>query len=751
MSKSPFTFRKKLGLAGLAMSAAALVVTGCGGASNDQGADRMAAASQANNSSGLPPMPNHLATIRISTLSSQPDRVTGRDVLLQIELLEQKNGGKKKDLVVTVNGRDVTAAFEENLADGKLVGTVHGLRFGENIVTAKYGNFRTDLSLTAYPITGPVISGPHEKPFYCGTTTFTRIGTSGGLGEPLDENCSANTRIDYYYRNTSGGNTRLSNIHSLTEYPSNMRYITVNGKTVPYLVRLESGTINRAIYQSAILHDVLNEPIPSPLHRPAGWNGKLIYPLGGGCQGGWYKQGNDFGTLITDQYIARGYALTTSTLNVMGTNCNDLLSSETVAMVKERFIKAYGVPTYTVGTGGSGGAYQSHQTADNYPGLFDGIIVWSVFPDVTSSTIFKLHDSRVLNTYFDANPGYTDEQKKAISGYLQVNNIRAMSNSAGRLDPVVSFPSEMPADVRYHPVNNPTGARATVYDHTVNVYGKTAEGFALRPLDNVGVQYGLKALNDGVISVEQFLDLNEKVGGVDRDLKPTATRTEGDLDAIRRTYQSGRIANGGGGLASTAIIDLRDYYDNAINGDIHNKIHSYSVRERLVKANGHIGNHVMLAASRTSGVRDGYVGQMDRWLMAVLSDASDKTKAQKVGDNRPADLVDACWDSAGNKIVEKQTAFEPSACNTLYPAGTTPRMVAGGPLADDIVKCQLKPLDYADYKVTIDAGQWARLQTVFPNGVCDWNKPGVEQQPLKGTWLSFGPSPVNQLFDITRP
>ena len=24
--------------------------------------------------------------------------------------------------------------------------------------------------------------------------------------------------------------------------------------------------------------------------------------------------------------------------------------------------------------------------------------------------------------------------------------------------------------------------------------------------------------------------------------------------------------------------------------------------------------------------------------------------------------------------------------------------------------------------------QWARLQKVFPTGVCDWSRPGVEQQ-----------------------
>jgi hypothetical protein len=33
--------------------------------------------------------------------------------------------------------------------------------------------------------------------------------------------------------------------------------------------------------------------------------------------------------------------------------------------------------------------------------------------------------------------------------------------------------------------------------------------------------------------------------------------------------------------------------------------------------------------------------------------------------------------------------------------------------------------------------QVSRLQNVFPNGVCDWSKPGVEQQPLAGTWQFF--------------
>jgi hypothetical protein len=34
--------------------------------------------------------------------------------------------------------------------------------------------------------------------------------------------------------------------------------------------------------------------------------------------------------------------------------------------------------------------------------------------------------------------------------------------------------------------------------------------------------------------------------------------------------------------------------------------------------------------------------------------------------------------------------------------------------------------------------------------VCDWRKAGVEQTGELTTWASFGPSPKNLIFDITR-
>ena len=59
----------------------------------------------------------------------------------------------------------------------------------------------------------------------------------------------------------------------------------------------------------------------------------------------------------------------------------------------------------------------------------------------------------------------------------------------------------------------------------------------------------------------------------------------------------------------------------------------------------------------------------------------------------------------------------------------SPRQAAGGPLAENILKCQLKPLDPADYlPAVLTSEQLDRLRAVFPDGVCDWSKPGVGQE-----------------------
>ena len=45
-----------------------------------------------------------------------------------------------------------------------------------------------------------------------------------------------------------------------------------------------------------------------------------------------------------------------------------------------------------------------------------------------------------------------------------------------------------------------------------NVYGVDSDGYARNTYDNVGVQYGLKALKDGNITPAEFLNVNARVG-----------------------------------------------------------------------------------------------------------------------------------------------------------------------------------------------------------------------------------------------
>ena len=694
-------------------------------------------------------------SIVLSVLSStSPEWISGGDAAISVKT------GVSADRVLSVklNGTDVSSSFKADPAGGQMLGVVSGLINGRNTLTAQVVNASgvtqasTSVDLTNYPRTGPMFSGPQEKPFICETESFT-LADGSKLGPALDANCSVNTRIDYVYRTTATGSPQFKALTSLTAaLPSDVASTTTtDGKTVPYVVRIETGTANRAIYQTAVIHNPVVEPVPSLTVKPAGWNGRLVYTFGGGCTGGWYRQGTTTGGVLDDNILKQGYALASSSLNVFGNNCQDLTAAESMAMVKERFIETYGRPRYTIGWGCSGGSYQQHQIADNYPGLLDGILPGCSFPEVGFSTVYSITDQRLLGHYFrDVVPGtYIDAQIQAVAGILSVKTMYTgtVYDGAMRIAPDVYCPTVLPTAQRYNATSNPTGVRCSIYDHTVNVYGKDpVTGFARRPIDNVGVQYGLNALNAGSITVNQFLDINAAVGGYDNDARFVTTRTVADLEATRQAYETGRLTNGGGGLKDIPIIDYRAYSDDNAAGDIHLRYHSFSMRERLKKANGDADNQVMVAEdfrygyySSASPMLLDALKQMDIWLNNIANDSASATSAhQKVVRNKPATLVEGCntRDATPIKIVEKQDRSS-GQCAVIYPAPGAPRVSAGANIAADIVKCQLKSVDANDYKVPFDAAQSTRLQTVFAGGVCDWTKAGVEQKSLRGTWLKF--------------
>ena len=687
----------------------------------------------------------------LSTTGPGPQWVSGGDAAVA---LEAPAGSSVR---VALNGADVTPAFVADPAGGRRLALLTGLVDGKNSVTARQVDAAgatisgTSLELTNFPRSGPIFSGPREMPFICQTAAFTLVdGTT--LGAPIDADCAIATRVDFAYRTTAAGSPQFKPLpNPAAALPADAANTTTSeGKTVPYVVRIETGTTNRAIYQTAMLFNPASDAPPGLVTKPAGWNGRLVYTFGGGCTGGWYRQGASTGGVLDDNILKQGYAMASSSLNVFGNNCQDLTAAETMAMVKERFVETYGPPRYTIGWGCSGGSYQQHQIADNYPGLLDGILPGCSFPEVGFSTVYSITDQRLLGHYFrDVAPGtFSDAQIEATAGILSVKTMYTgtVYDGALRIAPDVFCPSVLPVGQRYDALTNPTGARCDIYDHTVNVYGRDpATGFARRPIDNVGVQYGLAALNAGTITVDQFLDVNAAVGGYNVDGKFVAARTVADLAATRQAYQTGRLTSGGGGLRDIPIIDYRAYADDNPIGDIHLRYHSFSMRERLQKANGDADNQVMLAEN----FRYGYYSsdspmlldalkQMDLWLAAIQADSASGSLHQKVVRNKPATLQEGCntRDATPTKIVEKMQR-DSGQCAAIYPAPGSPRFAAGASIAADVVKCQLKPVVMSDYTVPFSALQTTRLQAIFASGVCDWSKPGVEQQPLRGTWLQF--------------
>src|SRR5205823_234690 len=124
----------------------------------------------------------------------------------------------------------------------------------------------------------------------------------------------------------------------------------------------------------------------------------------------------------------------------------------------------------------------------------------------------------------------------------------------GLADPT-GCPSSMGAKA-YNAKTNPGGVRCGDLDWQINLLGprppsvwmdeekKAGHGFAGVPLDNIGIQYGLDALEKGQISTAQFVDLNSQIGGGDPDLRPHPERLVADEPALGNAYRTGLVDEG---------------------------------------------------------------------------------------------------------------------------------------------------------------------------------------------------------------
>jgi Tannase-like family of unknown function (DUF6351) len=702
-------------------------------------------------------------------LSSKPDMVTGGSALIEVQYPQ---GAKADNVRVSLNGIDVTASFGKvDTTQRTMRGLVTGLttdaassKGSANtllVTDSADGLTQSSLTLTNYPITGPVLSGPHISPYECKTV-------DSGLGNPLDADCSALTKVSYFYRGTSacpGGASACFKplLDPTAPRPSDLMQTKTNaGTSVPYIVRMQRGTVNRGIYDIAVLDNpTVGAALPSKFVPGAGWNQKLIVYFSGGG-GAAFNQGPaaigaaSDALAIGEGALARGFAFVTSTELWNNQHSNPYLQGETLMMLKEYFIKNFGMPKWTSGLGASGGGIQQYLLAQLYPGLLDGLQAINAFPETFMPNVYEC---RLASAVFKSDPArWTTAKQVAVQGFTPGTcdswDLAFASLLIGT-DVASGCAVTEPANVAriYNAATNPAGDLFCDFFQTnVNLFGKDGSGRARRPIDNVGVQYGIAALNKGQISTTDFLDFNQLVGGFDRDGHgpavpsgavvpgPAAARHVADLEAVRLAYLGGfKNSFVGPGLANIPI--LEQYVDASGVADIHDAMQGLIIRARLLRANGRSDNHVLITSSTESAIA-GYnylttsLDIMNDWLDAITADPA-AASADKVVRLKPALATDACIDKTGARIDETASLDPGTKCNKIYPRASTLRIAAGESLVQDAVKCTLKPVNQSDYAVTFTNAELVRLNQIFPQGVCDWSKPGINQVPLQGTYLSL--------------
>ena len=698
---------------------------------------------------GLATVPTAAATggaVKIVVLSNRADLVSGGDALTRVTV---PAGADTDRVTVTVNGHRVSSLKPDG--GRRLTGLLTGLRNGANVVKAVLPDGRgARLTITNHPSGGPVFAGRQVHPWICDNA-------SGGNGDPTDKKCDTKPTYEYQYRAAPGVFEPYDPANPPPDVPTTT---TDQGKTVPYIVRIEHGTMDRGNYLIGVLWDMKAD-------RPTAWNHKLLIPFGASTA---VHYGSGAPTAVTDDTaLGRGFVVADNSLNVQGQNANGVVSAEAVLMLKERIIEQYGgAIRYTIGNGCSGGAIQQHLLVSMYPGLLDGIQPNCSFSDMLTTGLDVL-DCHLLINYFDnTSPSmWGDEaQRAAVDGHRDSSDCAAWEALfAGAFDPSKASNCNLPQDQVYDADTNPEGVRCTIPDYLVSVLGrrpksfwgavekKLGHGFGQLPLDTVGVQYGLRALRHGTISPAQFADLNAKIGSITVDDVLTPERLKAVPAGVATVYRTGLIADPRQ-WANVPIIDLRGYSES---NEIHTSVYTYASRARLDHVVGNHDNQIVwtfdpaapIAPIPTPMLAAKAFDLMDRWLTAIEADHRHVPKAQKVREDKPADATDKCF--SGDQELPA------SSCATVYPAYSTPRLEAGEPLRNDNVMCRLKPLRRTDYKVSFTKAEWAQLKQAFPTGVCDWSKPAVGQQPA-ATWLTYvhrpggtrlGAAPVSVPFGRT--
>ncbi|MDX1587754.1 MAG: DUF6351 family protein [Oleiphilaceae bacterium] len=823
----------------LAMTTAA-VATGCLETGADSGS-----ADPTESVTGVVARPERPDDGSIRVLSNRADLISGGSALVEVAS-DNLEGARYR-----LNGEDISGAFLRDSSNPRISrALVEGLALGENelrVILRGEGVLRQ--SIINHPAGGPIFSGPQVSPWNCNNDNA------------VDAQCNQPPEYAFQYvpeseleRLMSGLDPENPGTPSVYKPydPQNpppaediAMTTTDEGETVPFIVRVETGVLNRDRYQIKTLFQPGEDW--SALSPQPQWNGKVLIHHGGNV-GVSYAMGNppngDISGATSGNEIllgdstfvalSRGFATLSTAQANLGHNVNLVTAAESLVMAKEHLIEQYGPIRYTIGTGCSGGAIAQQHVANAYPGIYQGLIVQCSYPDVWTTAV-QFAEYNLLNQYFgnqvpDSPEGFMDvvtsiftsgvtpPQWSFFYGHLPVNP---------QFSDLAFFPSARPDQdncpglvdqaLVYDAQSNPGGLRCGLIDYMVNQFDVRSpeawsdnekilgRGFGGLPLDNVGVQYGLRALQQGLVTPDQFLQVNRGIGGLSVDVRQQPERTEGDPKALENSYRTGAI-NTAENLANVPIIDLR----GPDPGIAHDAFHSWQVRARLEATQGHADNHVIWfgpfpLAGDTVFTTEALM-TMDQWLSAVEEDQGPAGVADKVVRHRPDFARDRCLSLSGlsaewgpsltqsgglvypdpvipgvssgdlpsvpaslGQIMDMATGQVcgldlealglPSAlADPLTPVTEpvvalqqlavqtrfgTPRTVAGDDIRTLTNKCQLKAVDAGDYPDFPGKDSFLeQVREIFPEGVCDFSQAPKHRVPTL-TWLRYGDSQAN--------
>ena len=184
----------------------------------------------------------------ILVLSNRADLISGGDALVEIKLPAGRQSRVRQDR--SRRGAASTARFAVR-PNGRYHGLVTGLTNGTNVADRPTQIGRAQITITNHAIGGPVFSGAQVQPWICTTKVTSPTLDQPGPRRPARRQVQfAASVYRYRYRTLS---QRLREVRPGEPACRRARWPTTTdeGKTVPYIVRIERGIINRGNHEIA--------------------------------------------------------------------------------------------------------------------------------------------------------------------------------------------------------------------------------------------------------------------------------------------------------------------------------------------------------------------------------------------------------------------------------------------------------------------------------------------------------------------